>query len=160
MNMTMSDNGVKLLHDWEGFKKHVYLDSGGAPTIGMGHLLTKAERSSGKITIDGETIKYVGGLSGQKIMSLLKQDLQPVEELVNKLVVVPLEQCQFDALVSFAFNVGNGAFKHSTLLKSLNAKLYDRVPEQLKRWVHDGGLVVPGLQRRRGNEVKLWHGLV
>jgi lysozyme len=103
-------------------------------------------------------VKYADGLDGIQVTALLHQDLTPVIELVDKKVIVPLAQYQFDALVSFTFNVGNTAFIGSTLLKSLNAKLYDRVPEQLKRWVHDGGKVVKGLVIRRDDEIRLWLG--
>jgi len=143
---------------WEGVEHQLYLDSGNAPTIGVGHLLTRDERTSGKIIIKDKPVKYHEGLDFEQVTALLSQDLRPVEGMVDKLVIVPLKQCQFDALVCFAFNVGASAFKDSTLLKSLNAKLYDRIPEQLKRWVHDGGKVVPGLVNRRNNEIKLWMG--
>ena len=158
LNRTLSTHGLKLLQQWEGFKNHVYLDSGNVPTIGVGHALTLSERKSGKIIIGDEVVKYADGLDGSQVTALLRQDLTPVEQLVDKRVIVPLTPYQFDALVSFAFNVGGAAFVGSTLLRSLNAKLYDRVPEQLKRWVHDGGKVVKGLVIRRDNEIRLWLG--
>ena len=65
---------------------------------------------------------------------------------------VPLAQHQFDALVSFVFNVGGGAFRESTLLRELNAGDYDAVPRELNRWVKAGGRTLPGLVRRRGAE--------
>lgn len=154
--MKMSKDGLLLLRQGEGFKNHVYPDSGGAPTIGVGHLLTKSEKSSGKIVINGESVKFKSGLSDQQVLDLLTQDLNPAEDCVNELVRVPLKQNQFDALVSFTFNVGEPSFRNSTLLKSLNAGLYDRVPEQLKRWVYDNGKRVDGLVNRRNNEIGLW----
>lgn len=69
---------------------------------------------------------------------------------------VPLTQQQFDALVSFAFNVGNGAFCDSTLLKRLNAGQYDAVPAQLNRWVKAGGKTLEGLVTRRAAEGALF----
>jgi lysozyme len=67
-----------------------------------------------------------------------------------------LTQNQFDALVSFAFNVGVAAFLESTLLRLLNGKAYDMVPDQLKRWSRDNGHIVPGLTHRRQKEIDLW----
>src|SRR5947199_9460312 len=118
--MKMSPHGLQLLEQWEGFELKLYKDSAGLPTIGVGHLLTKAELSSGKITINGVSVKYGDGLTNQQVTDLLSQDVQPAAAAVNNGVKVPLNQNQFDALVSFTFNVGTGAFTSSTLLKVLN----------------------------------------
>jgi lysozyme len=155
--MQMSENGLELLKQWEGFELKVYKDSAGLLTIGVGHLLTKSELSSGKIVINGVTVKYANGLTEQQALDLLSQDVQPAEQTVNTNVKVPLNQNQFDALVSFTFNVGGGAFKSSTLLKVLNQKQYTEVPTQLLRWTRAGGKVVQGLLNRRQNEIKLWN---
>ena len=158
--MQMSENGLELLKQWEGFELKVYKDSAGLLTIGVGHLLTKSELSSGKIAINGVTVKYADGLTEQQALDLLSQDVQPAENTVNTNVKVPLTQNQFDALVSFTFNVGGGAFKGSTLLKVLNQKQYTEVPTQLLRWTRAGGKVVQGLLNRRQNEIKLWNGQI
>lgn len=155
--MKMSAHGLGLLEQWEGFKLKVYKDSAGLPTIGVGHLLTKSELTSGKIVIKGVSVKYANGLTNQQVIDLLAQDVAPVGQVVTKAVTVPLTQNQFDALVSFTFNVGNAAFTGSTLLKVLNQKQYKEVPEQLLRWTRSGGKVVPGLVNRRENEIKLWN---
>jgi len=156
--MQMSENGLSLLQQWEGFKLQVYKDSAGLPTIGVGHLITKAEQAAGTITINGVAVQYAGGLTDQQVLDLLAQDVQPAENAVNGGVKVPLNQNQFDALVSFTFNVGAGAFQSSTLLKLLNQQQYDDVPAQLLRWTRAGGQVVQGLVNRRNNEIKLWNG--
>ncbi len=158
--MLMNPHGIQLLKQWEGFELKVYKDSAGLPTIGVGHLLTKAELSSGKILIKGVTVKYASGLTDQQVEDLLSQDIRPVEEVVNKNVKVELNQNQFNALVSFTFNVGNGAFIQSTLLKLLNQGKHNEVPDQLRRWVRSGGQIVTGLVNRRENEVKLWNGQI
>jgi lysozyme len=158
--MQMSQHGLELLEQWEGFKTTVYKDSAGLPTIGVGHLLTKSELSSGKITIDGVPVSYENGLTEQQVTDLLAQDVQPAAAAVNNNVKVDLDQNQFDALVSFTFNVGVGAFTGSTLLKLLNQGQYDQVPDQLLRWTRAGGQVVQGLVNRRNNEIKLWNGQV
>src|SRR6185436_11783170 len=115
--MQMSEHGLGLLQKWEGFELKLYKDSAGLPTIGVGHLLTKSELTSGKIVINGIPVRYSGDLTNQQVLDLLSQDLKPSEQAVNKGVKVALNQNQFDALVSFAFNVGNPAFAASTLLK-------------------------------------------
>jgi lysozyme len=154
--MEIGDQGKILFREWEGVIPRVYLDSGGAPTIGIGHLLTPSERSSGKLWLRGQPLAYRDGISAADCEALLEQDLEPVQRCVNGAVTVPLTQNQFDALVSFAFNVGNEAFLNSTLLKRLNAGLLDEVPAQLARWNRDHDRVVPGLVNRRNKEIALW----
>ena len=155
--MQMSTHGLELLEQWEGFKPNVYKDSAGLPTIGVGHLLTKSELSSGKIVINGLPVQYSNGLTNQQVLDLLSQDVKPAEQAVNNGVKVLLNQNQFDALVSFTFNVGVGAFTASTLLKVLNQQQYTQVPTQLLRWTRAGGQVVQGLVNRRQNEINLWN---
>jgi lysozyme len=157
MGMGVGEKGKNLFKEWEGLVLSEYPDSGGAPTIGVGHLLTRSERTSGKIVIGGETIRYRDGLTEQQCWDLLDQDLDVVERAVNEAVAVLLNQNQFDALVSFAFNVGEGAFRGSTLLKLLNQGQYDQVPAQLRRWIRDNGRVVQGLVNRREKEITLWN---
>lgn len=154
--MKVGQAGKNLFRDWEGLKTQVYLDSGGAPTIGIGHLLTRSERVSGKIVIGNFVGDYRDGLTEQQCWDLLDQDLDPAEKVVNAGVIVPLNQNQFDSLVSFCFNVGSEAFKGSTLLKFLNQEKYDQVPTQLRRWIRDNGQVVQGLVNRREKEITLW----
>jgi lysozyme len=154
--MQISDRGKALFREWEGVVPHVYLDSGGAPTIGIGHLLTPSERSSGKLWLRGQAIRLADGMTADDCEALLEQDLEPVQRCVNSAVNVPLAQNQFDALISFAFNVGNDAFLNSTLLKRLNAGRLDEVPAELARWNRDNNRVVPGMVNRRSKEIALW----
>ncbi len=158
--MQMSQHGLDLLTQWEGCELKVYNDAAGLPTIGVGHLLTKSELTSGKITIGGVPVKYSNGITAQQAEQLLAQDLGPTEAAVNNGVKVKLSQNQFDALTSFTFNVGVSAFTNSTLLKLLNQGQYAQVPEQLMRWTRAGGRVVQGLVNRRQNEIKLWNGQI
>ncbi len=155
--MNISENGTKLLAEWEGVRLSVYNDVAGLPTIGVGHLLTKEEIESKKIAIDGQIVDYTQGLTRQQVLDLLAQDLGRFEEAVRKAVQVPLNQNQFDALVSFAFNVGTQAFKGSTLVKVLNQGHFGDVPAQLRRWVKAGGKTAEGLVNRRENEINLWN---
>ena len=142
--MKTSDAGLNLIKDFEQLRLHVYDDQGGKPTIGWGHLLQPGENF-----LD---------ITKEQADNLLKDDLTDAEKTVNKLVKVPLTQNKFDALVSFVFNVGIGNFMLSTLLKKLNAKDYEAIPEQLKRWVYVKGKKSKGLERRRNAEINLWKG--
>lgn len=117
--MNASEQGKMLLAEWEGFECRVYLDIAGKQAIGIGHLLTKDELSSGKIYIQGKAIKYDDGLTEHQVLNLLDQDLKEVERTLNKFVKVTLTQHQFDALTSFVLNVGSYAFKKSILPKYL-----------------------------------------
>ena len=132
MKMQMSEKGKELLAEWEGVELKVYKDVAGLPTIGVGHLLTQDELTSGKILIRGEPIRYADGLTKTQAMDLLDQDLERFEEAVNESGKVDLKQNQFDALVSFTFNVGSNAFRNSTLLRLLNQGNYSDVPNNLK----------------------------
>jgi lysozyme len=155
--MHISQNGTKLLAEWEGVRKVVYDDVAGLPTIGVGHLLTSNEIATGAITIRDQPVAYAQGLTDEQVLDLLAQDLEGFEAAVQAAVHVPLNQNQFDALVCFAFNIGTQAFKNSTLVKVLNQGRFDEVPSQLRRWVKAGGQTVQGLVNRRENEIKLWN---
>lgn len=155
--MQVSTGFFELLEEIEGRDSKMYLDSGGAPTIGIGHLLSKEERLSGKIYINGEYIKYTDGLTEKQINDLVVQDVKLPVYVVNTSSKVPLNQNEFEALVSFVYNIGNTAFKNSTLLKLLRTGDYASVPAQMRRWVHDGGKVVKGLANRREKEVMHWN---
>jgi peptidoglycan hydrolase-like protein with peptidoglycan-binding domain len=89
---------------------------------------------------------------------MLAEDVGRFEAAVNRLVKVPLSQGQFDALVSFSFNVGEGALADSTLLRKLNARDYKGARREFARWNKGGGRVLPGLTRRRAAEAKLFGG--
>ena len=145
--MARTVNAETLTHvkRWEGCKLTAYPDPGsrdGTPwTIGYGH--TKGVKKGMKIT-------------QKQADTFLEEDLNAVAAVVDASVKVPLEDNQFGALTSFAFNVGNTAFKTSTLLKKLNAGDYASVPSQLARWNKNDGNVMPGLVNRRAAEAGLW----
>jgi lysozyme len=155
--MKASQHLKNLLEQWEGVRQQVYFDSGNESTIGIGHLLTRSEKTSGKITIAGNDVEIASWLSVAECHELLDQDLLIPERTVNNLVFTELNQNQFDALVSFTFNVGDTAFKNSTLLKQLNLGKYESVPEQLRRWNKCNGMVAQGLINRREKEIALWN---
>jgi lysozyme len=136
--MKMSEEGLDKLEDYEGIRFVAYLDTGGVWTIGVGHT-------------GPEVVKGLRA-SAEQIREWLRVDVEEAEEIVERLVKVPLNQNQFDALVSFVFNIGEGQFASSTLLKKLNAGDYEGAAGQFKRWVFDNGKQQPGLVKRRSSE--------
>lgn len=138
----ISPEGLTLIKQWEGCRLTAYKDVAGVWTIGYG--------STGAHVRAGMTI------SQAEADALLVADLARFERAVEQLVKVPLSDGQFAALVSFAFNVGEGALQKSTLLKKLNAGNYDAVPGELAKWVNAGGKKVQGLVNRRAAEAGLW----
>lgn len=151
--MNASPAGLEALKRREGVVLAMYRDSAGLPTIGVGHLLTRDELTSGKLTMDGD---WHGGISAEVADALLRVDLATAEDAVSAAVAVPLTQVQFDTLVSFAFNVGGNAFRKSTLVRLLNTGDYAAVPGQLRRWIFSAGQRDRVLERRREDEVDQW----
>jgi lysozyme len=139
--MRTGRNGVELIRHFEGCRFDAYLCPAGVWTIGYGHTAGVKEGDS----IDQEAAE-----------AFLIEDLETFEQAVTRLVEVPLTQQQFDALVSWTFNLGAGNLAESTLLKKLNNYQYAEVPEQMMRWVRAGGQVLEGLVRRRAAEAALF----
>lgn len=156
--MKASQHLLDLLVEWEGLKLKVYLDVAKLLTIGIGHLLTKGEKETGFIVIKGQKVPWHYGITKSQAYALKMQDMARFEQAINSSVKVELKQYQYDALVSFAYNVGIAAFQGSTLLKKLNAGQYSEVPAELSKWVKAGGKKIQGLVNRRNNEIKLWKG--
>jgi GH24 family phage-related lysozyme (muramidase) len=150
--MQLSDNGLRFIASFEGFIAHLYNDPAGYCTIGYGHLVHRG-------VCDGRRSEDVfrPSINLTEGRNLLKEDVRRFEDCVNRLVLRTLNQNRFDALVSFAFNVGCSAFKVSTLLRKLNNGEYHRVCDELMLWVHGGGNVLPGLVRRRKAECELFN---
>ena len=138
----ISDVGIALVKHYEGLYLHAYRCPAGVMTIGWGH--------TGKDVTMGEVI------TTERAEALLEKDLAGAAADVDRLVVVPLAQEEFDALVSFTFNLGAGALAGSALLRDLNQGEYGAVSDQLLRWDHCKGQVLEGLLLRRQAEAKLW----
>jgi lysozyme len=155
--MQLSEDGVQLLRELEGVEPEPYRDAAGLLTIGAGHLMTRDEISSGKITCGDRVIRWKDGpLSDTEIALLLRDDVSWAEAAVEAAVTVPLTQAQYDALVLVCFNIGGSAFRNSTLCRLLNQGQYDDIPEQIRRWNRAGGRVLQGLVNRREREIALW----
>ena len=135
--------GIALIKKFEGCELEAYQCSAGVWTIGYGH--TKGVE-------EGDTI------SKDQAEEMLVEELHEYENYVNDYVNVALSQNQFDALVSWVYNLGPANLKASTLLKVLNQGEYEDVPAQIKRWNKAGGKVLEGLIRRREAEACLFQG--
>ena len=103
-----------------------------------------------------EPDEFKRGITRERALELLQQDAGTAAGEISSSVTVHLTQPQLDALISFAFNVGTGAFRDSTLLKLLNGGDYGSVPAQLNRWTKASGQTLPGLVRRRTAEGALF----
>jgi len=138
-----SSDGVDLIKHFEGLRLNAYRCPAGIWTIGYGH--TGSVKQGEKISLD-------------TAIKLLQTDLKRFEQIVTDLVDVPIQQHHFDALVSFAYNLGGGALADSTLLKLLNAGYFEEAADQFKRWNKAGGQVLQGLVKRRAAERALFVG--
>jgi len=149
-----SDSGLRFVGGFEGFRARLYDDPAGNCTIGYGHLVHLGP------TNGSEPADLCAGITRQRGLELLRADAHGAAEAVRTQVTVRLSQPQFDALVSFAYNVGPAAFAGSTLVRLLNAGDYAAVSGQLARWTKAGGKPLPGLVRRRAAEARLFaHGV-
>lgn len=138
----MSWGGRGMLKDHEGWSPVPYRDDVGKWTIGYGHLIQPGERFT-----------QISGAQGEEILS---RDLRTAEAAVSRYVRVPLTQEQFDALVSFTFNLGADRLRGSTLLRKLNAGDYEGAADEFRVWnkgtVNGRKVVLPGLTARREDE--------
>lgn len=169
--MQLSDKALEEIKKSEAWVPRVYPDQAGLPTIGYGHLITreflklppvaKETQETLKAWNAAAKVAFPNDISLEYGLQLLKQDVGRFEAGVSRLVKVPLNQNQFDALVDFAFNVGIGALATSTLLKRLNAGDYSIGNEFLK-WNKirnkKTGKLEPllGLTKRREREAALF----
>lgn len=139
--MKISQEGIALIKKFEGCELTAYQCSAGVWTIGYGH--TKGIEEGMEIT-------------QQEAEDMLVEELHEYENYINDNVTAPLSQNQFDAMVSWVYNLGPANLKSSTLLKVLNAGNYDDVPFQMRRWNKAGGVTLDGLIRRREAEALLF----
>ena len=139
--MKTSPKGIALIKEFEGLRLKAYKCPGGVWTIGYGHT---AGVKPGIVITKAQAEEY------------LKADLIAFERYLNGLGLA-LNQNQFDALVSFIYNVGTGNFSSSTLLRKIRVNPQDNsIMDEFLRWVYSKGRVLPGLQRRRLAEMKLY----
>lgn len=140
---------ISFSKQWEGFRANAYPDPGsrdGTPwTIGYGQTV-----------INGVPVKKGDTITEARASELLSERHNALARRVSAAVKVPLSEYQLATLVSFADNVGFGAFSGSTLLRKLNAGDYNSVPSELAKWRFNDGKVMQGLVNRRAAEAGLW----
>jgi len=143
--LSLSDDGFEFLKRHEGVRLNLYNDSQGHCTIGVGHLVHKGNCNG------SEPQEYKNGLTEDQVDDLFRSDLEVYETAVSGGITSRINQYQYDALVSFAFNVGTGAFRGSGVLKQVNAKQYSKVPGEFMKWVKP-----PEIKGRRKDEAALF----
>jgi lysozyme len=136
---------VDLIKRFEGFSPTIYICPAGYPTIGYGH-----------VVLDEGKDRFAAGIGKEEGEELLRRDVRWAERGVLRLIDVPLTDGQFDALVSFTFNLGSGALQRSTLRRKVNRGEHNEVPGQLMRWVWAGGKRLKGLAIRRAAGAKTY----
>ena len=156
MPMKLSSKGADLIKAFEGCQKNQgggsfrpYVCPAGVLTIGWGH----TNNALGKKFAAGDVWTQAD------CDQALSDDMVAYENVVNNAVKVPLQQHQFDALVSFAYNCGPANPRGSTLLKKLNAGDYDGAALEFHKWCRGGGQVLKGLVRRRAAEALLFQNI-
>jgi lysozyme len=146
-DLTLSREGLRVIARWEGYRPHWYKDSAGVWTIGYG--TTAAVPGVSRDSLSGP-------ISKDDALVLLRRGAEGASRCIRDSVGVHLEQPEFDALVSFVYNVGCPALRRSTLLKHLNAGRTERAAQEFGRWVYAGGQLLEGLKRRREAEKRLF----
>lgn len=145
--MKISANGLDLITRWEGLKLTRYICPAGKPTIGVGHVILPNENIPNTIT-------------REFAMELLKKDVERFERAVNTLITVDLNQNQFDALVCFIFNTGEGGIINTGVSRAVNSKNFAAVPAALRLWnkikVNGVSQENKGLTNRRISEAELF----
>ena len=144
--MTVSLFGVDLICGFEGKRLVAYDDGVGVWTIGFGTTIYP----------NGIKVKKGDTCTEAQAKSYMAHDLKKFEQAVNGAVTIPLNQNQFDALVSLAYNIGTGAFNKSTLVKKLNAGDIRGAADQFDVWVNAGGKRMQGLVNRRAKEKEVF----
>ena len=143
-----SKNGIDLIKKYEGFRSKPYLCPAKVPTIGYGATYYP----------NGQKVKLTDPAIDEKHASLLLEAmLNPYEKAVDSYCRDDINQNQFDALVSFAYNLGNSALKNSTLLKKVNVNPKDStIKNEFNKWVYADGIKLNGLVKRRIEESNLY----
>jgi len=141
-SIRISEEGISLIKEFEGYREGVYLDSAGKRTIGYGHLIRNDERFE--------------KLTREEAEKILLNDIADAEKTIKNNVKIRLNQGQYDALVSLVYNIGKNNFLKSTLLKKLNSGDYYNAGKEFERWIYAGGKKIPGLKKRREREMQLF----
>ena len=151
MTLKTSPQGLAIIKKFEGFRAKPYACPAGVATIGYGSTYYA----------DGRPVKMTDApITEAQAQELLQATLAKYEACVNGAVKMPINQNQFDAFVSFTYNVGCSAFRNSTMLRLFNQGYTHQAAEQFNRWTRGGGKVLPGLVARRAAERALFESKV
>jgi lysozyme len=145
--MRTSPNGIELIKRFEGFSPTPYFCPANYLTIGYGHVITEKD-----IHITSKKTE----ISKLQAEEILRKDLIKFENSISKLITASLTQNQFDALVSFTFNLGAGALQRSTLRQQINRCEHISASQEFLKWVYAGGRKLSGLMARRQAESGLY----
>lgn len=140
--MNTSDVGVALIKQFEGLRLTAYRDAVGILTVGYGHT--------------GPDVYFGQQITPAAADEMLRRDLKVAEQAVLEVVRAPITQGMFDALVSFAFNLGGQKLRTSGLMRYVNSRQYRAARDAFAAWCMAGGRPLPGLQRRRAAEAELF----
>jgi lysozyme len=143
----MSEAGLAFLARHEGLRLHMYNDSQGHCTIGIGHLVHFGPING----TDPSEAPFANGITRDAAMDLFRTDVVRYATAVSNAVTTRLNQYYFDALVSFCYNIGIGGFQRSGVLRALNAWQYDQVPNAMLQWNRP-----PEIAGRRADEAQLF----
>ncbi len=139
----ITQQGLDLIKRFEGYSDTIYICPAGKPTIGYGH-----------VVLGGED--FGSSISEDEAEEILRRDVADAERAVCDLIPGELTDGQFDALVSFTFNLGRGALRRSTLRQRVLAGKHDEATAEFGRWVNAGGKRLSGLVKRRAAEAELY----
>jgi len=147
--MNLSAEGINLIKRFEGVRSRPYRCSAKLWTVGVGHLIG-----------DGKSLPEAWNriFTEEEINALLIRDLNRFERGIRMYIKVPLRQCEYDSLCSFAFNLGLGTLQRSTLRQKINRNDKEGAAKEILRYCRAGGKIIKGLQRRREAEYKMFLG--
>lgn len=145
--MNITDKGIKIIKKYEGCKLTSYLCPAKIPTIGWGNTMYK----------NGSKVQLGQTITQQEADDLLLHHLNYFAERIKDMLKVTLNDNQFNAILSFAYNCGIGNLRISTLFKKLNINPSDpTIKEEFLKWNKGGGKILPGLTKRRTEESQLY----
>jgi len=147
--MIISAEGLKLIKQFEGIRNRPYRCSAGLWTVGVGHLI-----GNGKSLPKDWNRTF----TEEEINALLTRDIAKFERGVRMYIKVPLRQCEYNALCSFAFNLGLGTLQRSTLRQKINRGDKEGAAKEILKYCRAGGKIIKGLQRRREAEYQMFLG--
>ena len=138
-------NAIDLIKQFEGFRPEAYKDSVGVWTIGYGTTV-----------INNQPVKQGMTITQEQALQLVQQQVNKLWSQIESILKVKINDNQMNALIDFAYNLGFGSLRNSTLMRLVNESKFEEAANQFPRWVYAGGKVLPGLVKRREAERQLF----